>query len=122
MPVTYRFDANIVVLEMVGEYSMDEVRQTILNSISDPKFPANTCLLIDLSESQSIYKRSTEEVKAMAQYIASLGERFNNRIALVAHSDLPYGLMRMSSVGSEERGVKSAVFRTVAEARKWLVA
>ena len=49
MPVAYRFDANIVVLEMVGEYSMSEVRQSILDAISDPKFPANSCLMISLT-------------------------------------------------------------------------
>lgn len=120
MPVIYRFDTNIVVLEMVGECSMEELRQSILNPINDPQFPTQSCLMTNLTESQSINKRSTEEVRAMAQHIASMGERFSNRIALVAQSDLPYGLMRMSSVGSEERGVKSAVFRTIEEAGRWL--
>lgn len=57
----------------------------------------------------------------MAQFIASLGSIFHNRIALVAPADLPYGFMRMGSVGSEERGIESNVFRNMADARTWLL-
>ena len=119
--MTYRFDSNIVVIEMVGEYSMDDLRATILNSLADSECPANSFLLINAGESRSIYNRSSENLKTMARFVASLGKRFNNRIALVAQDDLPYGLMRMSSVGSEERGIESEVFRTFTEARKWLL-
>jgi hypothetical protein len=106
---------------MVGEYSMDDIRTTFLNSLADSECPTNAVLLVNFSESRSIYKRSSQEVKTMARFVASLGKRFNNRIAFVAPDDLPYGLARMGSVGSEERGIKSEVFRTFAEARKWLL-
>jgi len=121
MPVKYRFDSTIVVIELVGEYSMDDLRSTILNSLADSARPVNSYLLIDLSKSRSIYDRSAEDVNIMASFIGSLGGRFNNRIALVAPNDLPYGLMRMGSVGSEERGVKSEVFRSFDDARNWLL-
>jgi hypothetical protein len=121
MPVSYRFDSNIVIIDVVGEYSMDDLRATILNSLADPEHPANTFLLINMEESRSILERSSAEVKAMARFVASLGERFNNRIAMVASGNLAYGLMRMGSAGSEEKGIKSNVFRTFAEAQKWLL-
>jgi hypothetical protein len=121
MPVHYRFDSNIVVLEMVGAYSMDELRTVILNALADSSRPPNSFLLIDLTGSRSIYDRSAEEVTTMAGFVATLARQFNNRLALVAAEDLPYGLMRMSSVGSEERGIKAEVFRTAAEARNWLM-
>ncbi|MFZ1080341.1 MAG: hypothetical protein WAO19_00270 [Candidatus Kryptoniota bacterium] len=120
MPVNYRFDSNIVVIEMVGEYSMDDIRTTILNSLNDSKCPANPFILANLSESRSIYIRSSEDVKTMARSLASLANRFNNRIALVAPNDLIYGLMRMGSVFSEEKGMKVEIFRVFTEARKWL--
>ena len=121
MPVKHRFDSNIVVIEAVGEYSMDDLRTAILNSLADSARPANSSLLINLGESRSIYDRSSEEIDTMARFVASLANRFNNCIALVAQGDLPYGLMRMGSVGSEERGIRSEVFRTFAEARRWLL-
>ena len=121
MPVTYRFDSKINVIEMAGEYSLDDIRQAIHNMFADHECPTDAYLMINLTESQSINTRSPEDVKIIANVIASLGERFNFRMALVAPKDLPYGLMRMSSVGSAEKGIDSEVFRTVAEARKWLL-
>jgi hypothetical protein len=121
MPVRYRYDSNIVVIELVDEYSMDDLRMTVLRSLDDPVCPANSFLIINLTESRSIYKRSTDDIKSMAHFVASLGNRFNGRIALVAPGYLPYGLMRMSSVGSEDRQITSEVFRTFAEARKWIL-
>jgi len=121
MPVKYRFESSIVVLEMSGDYSMDDLRATILNALADSARPSGAFLLIDLSRSRSIYDRSSEDVKTMARFIGSLGRHFNDRIALVASEDLPFGLMRMGSVGSDERGIKSEVFRTIAEARTWLL-
>ncbi len=121
MPVTYRFDSNIVIIEMVGEYSMDDIPTTILNSLADSHCPANPSILIDLTESLSIYKRSSQDVTTMARSLVSLGKRFNNRVALVAPNDLQYGLMRMGSVFSEEQGMTPEIFRSFAEARKWLL-
>jgi hypothetical protein len=106
---------------MVGEYSMDDIPRTILNSLADSRCPANPSILVNLSESLSIYKRSSEDVITMARSLVSLGKRFNNRIALVAPNDLQYGLMRMGSVFSEELGMMVEIFRTFAKARQWLL-
>lgn len=120
MPITYRFDSNMVIIEMAGEYSMADIQSAILNSLDDSNCPANPAILVDLTQSQSIYKRSSEDVKSMARSLVSLGKRFNNRVALVAPNDLQYGLMRMGSVFSEEQGMRAEIFRTFADARKWL--
>ena len=64
---------------------------------------------------------SSEEIKEMARYVSSLANHFNKRIALVGAKDLPYGLMRMSIAWSEEIGITSGVFRTLTEARTWLL-
>ena len=121
MPVQYRFDSHIVIIEVVDEYSMTDFRTTILNSLADSKCPTDSVLLINLTASKSIYNRTTEDVSAMARFVATLGNRFHNLIALVAADNLPFGLMRMSSAGSEERGITSRVFRTLPDARKWIL-
>ena len=120
MPITHRFDSTIVVMELAGEYSMDDVRSAIFNALADSQCPAAPCILIDLTESQSIYKRTPEDVKIMVGSLSSLRERFK-RIALVAQKDLPYGLMRMGSVFSEEQGMPVEIFRDFASARNWLL-
>jgi hypothetical protein len=121
MPVTYRFDATIVIITLSGEYSMEDIRTTILSALADAQCPTSPCILMDLSESRSIYNRSKEDVKVLSHSLASLAARFNNRIALVAPDDLPYGLMRMGSVFSAEAGFEPEVFRTYAEARTWIL-
>jgi hypothetical protein len=100
---------------------VEDLRTAILKSFDDPGCPASVFLMINMSESRSIYKRSLDDIKTVANFVASLGKRFNGRIALVASGDLPYGLMRMSTVGSEDREITSGVFRTIPEARKWLL-
>jgi hypothetical protein len=122
MPVHYRFDSNIVVIEMVGKYSTDDVRSAVLNSLADTDFPSRAFIMFDLTESQSIQTRSVEDINTLTHSIAPLAKRFNNRVALVAPSDLSYGLMRMGSVFSEGSGAKVEVFRTFAKARQWLLA
>jgi hypothetical protein len=121
MPVTYHFDSNIVVIEMVGEYSLDDIPKTILSSLADSKCPTAPFILVNLTESRSIYKRTSDDVKIIVSSLAPLAKHFNNRIALVAPADYPYGLMRMGSVFSAMVGFEPEVFRTYADARKWLL-
>lgn len=121
MPVSYRFDSNIIIIEMIGEYSVADLRATILNSFDDPDCPKNPTLMIDLSKSSSIYQRTSASVNAMAGFIASYGNKFNHRIALVAPDDLTYGLMRMSSAPADLHGIEVEISRTYEKAREWLL-
>ena len=121
MPVSHHFDSNIVVIEMIGEYSVKDLRTVIINSFADPLCPKNPILMIDLGRSKSIYERSSQTINAMAAFIATYGKKFNNRLALVAPDDLTFGLMRMSSVSADSFGVDVIIFRTYNEARKWLI-
>ena len=121
MPVTYRFDGKIVIVELAGAYTMEDLRASLRSLADDPARPSDASLLINLTESRSISERSSAEVKEMAGYLGSVGSRFTHKIALVAPDDLKFGLARMGSVGAEERGITSKVFRTFEEARAWLV-
>jgi hypothetical protein len=121
MPVSYRFDSTIVIIELVGEYSMNDIPATIIKSLADSTCPIKPCILIDLSESLSIDKRTSEDVITMALSLVPLGKHFNNHIALVAPNNLQYGLMRMGAVFSDEQGMKVEIFRSFADARKWLL-
>jgi hypothetical protein len=120
MPVTYRFDLNVIVIELIGQYSIDDLRTAVLKSFNDPQCPKNPALIIDLSKSQSIYQRSSKSVNAMVTFITSFGKKFNNRLAIVVPDDVTYGFMRMSSVPADSYGIDVKIFRTYGEARKWL--
>jgi len=121
MPVTYRFDSTIIVVEMFNEYSMNDLRTAILNSLNDSEGPDNPYLLFNLGESRSIFVKSSEDINLVANFITSLAKRFNHRLAFVSSYDLPYGLMRFVSVRSGACGIESEVFRTYDEAREWLL-
>ncbi len=120
MPVTYRFDSNIVVIETVGEFSINDILKVLLDSFADSNYPANARLLIDFGESQDIYQRSPAEMLAMST-IASNGYRFKNRLVVVAQKDLLFGLMRKDSIDSEEHGFEIGIFRNIVAAREWLL-
>ena len=121
MPITYRFDSTIVVIELVGEYSLDDIPKRIINSLADSHCPISPSILIDLGGSQSIYHRTTRDIITAVNSLSTVAKHFNNRIALVAPNDVSFGLMRMGSVFSEYVGFKPEVFRQYLEAREWLL-
>ncbi len=121
MPVTYRFDANIIIIEMFGEYTMNDVRTTIINSLDGEGAGRRSFLLFNFGESRSMVVRSSEEINTMVNFITSLANRFGNRLAFVSSYELPYGLMRFVAVKSGKCGIDSEVFRTYKEARDWLL-
>ena len=120
MPVFYRFDSNIIVIELIDEYSITEFRTVVINSFNDPSRPENPVLLIDLSKSRSIQNRSSANINSMASFIASYSEKFHHRLAIVVPDDLTFGLMRMSSIDADALKISINILRTVEEARKWL--
>ena len=121
MPVTHRFDSNIIIIEMSGEYSIDDVRTTILNSLAEASVKSRSCLLFNFGESRSIHVKDPKEINTMVNFITSLANRFSNRLAFVSYYALPYVLMRFVSVKSGSCGIDSEVFQTLDEARAWLL-
>jgi hypothetical protein len=121
MPVSYSFDGRIIIVKMDGLYSTRDLKKTILNALDDSQIPANSVLMFDLRESRALQERSGEDIRDMAKFLAANGERFGNRLGMVAPSDLAYGLMRMGAVTAETGGVTSMVFREFEQAKYWLL-
>ena len=78
-------------------------------------------LLFDLTGSESLGDRTADDLRAMAIFLASRGSRFSSRLAMVAVTDVAYGLMRMGAVTAESQGIAAHVFRDYGSARRWLV-
>ncbi len=121
MPVMHRFDSDIIIIEMFGEFTMNDVRAAIVDSLDRAARSGRSHLLFNFGDSRSIHVRSSEEINTMVSFITALRNRFNHRLAFVSSCDLPYGLMRFVSVKSVNCGIDSEVFRTYAEARDWLL-
>jgi hypothetical protein len=120
MPVNYRFDVNVIVIYTVGEYTVNDLRATLLNSLADPERPPGSFLLFNFGESQGIHTRPTEEIQTMTDFFALMGNRYNYRLAIASSHDLPYVLQHFVSVKSRSYGISSDVFQTFDEAREWL--
>lgn len=121
MPANYRFDFNIIVIYMAGECTINDLRTALLRSLADPERPPDSFLLFDFEESQSFYTRPAEEIQTMADFITSMRNRYNYRLAVVSSHELPYILQRFISVKSEALGIDADVFHSYDEAREWLV-
>jgi hypothetical protein len=121
MPVTYAFDDSIVVIRMEGQYTVPDLEQAILAGLGDPHRPADAVLMFDLSESRALRDRPTEDVRGMARFLARHRARYGSRLAMVAPSDLAFGLMRLGAVTAEGGGVDAEVFRDYVTARAWLL-
>ena len=120
MPVTYEFDGPIVALRLTGLYETADVRAALRVALEDPRCPRVAGLLFDMRGSRSIAHRTADQVRAMAQFIASHADRFGRRLALLADTDAAFGLMRLGAVTFEQQGVETSVFRDAADAEQWL--
>ena len=120
MPVTYEFDGPIVALRLNGLYELADVRAALRGALEDPRCPRVAGLLFDMRGSRSIAHRTADQVRAMAQFVATHADRFGRRLALLADTDAAFGLMRLGAVTVEQQGVETSVFRDVADAEQWL--
>ena len=120
MPVSYEFDHRILALRLTGRYETGDVRTALRAALDDPRSLDAVGLLFDVRDSRSLAGRSADEVRAMAQFIATHADRFHRRLALLADSDATFGLMRLGAVTVEQQGVETSVFRKLTDAEQWL--
>lgn len=121
MPVSYSFDNRIIIIRMEDLYSTVDLKKTILAALADSNIPTNPVLMFDLRESRVFENRSSEDIRDMARFLASNGERFGHRLGMVTSTELAYGLMRMGAVTAGMGGVTGMVFREFEQAKKWLI-
>jgi len=120
MSVTYSIQDGILTMELAGTYLSADVIRQFLKALNDPKCPPRVALLVDVTRSESLAKRPTDEIRMVAEFLGSYAERIAGRCAVVAAPDVHYGLSQMGSVFSEAVGVTTRVFRTTSEAIDWL--
>ena len=121
MAIQHRREGNIAVVAAAGRYTAAELRDVIDAALASFGDDGSAGLLLDLSESESVGERTAEDLRAMALFFASRGHRFSSRLAMVAVTDIAYGLMRMGAVTAESQGIAAHVFRDYGSARRWLV-
>ena len=119
MPVSYAFRGDVLELRASGTYAPDEVAQAFSRALSDPERPVLRALLYDVRDSSVVGGRSTPDVRKAVTFFESLGHQVGQRVALLATTDVAYGVMRMVAAWAEGRNIDASVFRDADEAFAW---
>ena len=120
MPVRCSFHGNLLKIELVGQYQPDDVITGFTNAMNDPRCPNPASLLLDVRQSETLASAAVADIRRVAESVGPFAARVGGRVAVVASSDVHFGLSRMGSVYSEGVGVEAKVFRDVESAVAWL--
>lgn len=120
MAVHYQIRDGVLTLTLDGTYESRDVIRVFLEAIEDPKCPRPVALLVDVSRSKSLATRPAAEIKMVAEFLGPYAEHVGGRVAVVAPSDVAFGLSRMGAVHSEGVGITAQVFRAREDALVWL--
>ena len=120
MPVTYDFDGSILVMRMAGEYLLIEIRIALAAALDEAESRIITGLLLDTSESQSIATRSLGDITSIVGFLAYHSQAYARRAALVASTDVAFGVLQIADPDFEVAGVETRLFRSYDEGMQWL--
>ena len=121
MPVTYRFDREFSLIRTMctGDVTFAEVVSHFRELERDATLPARLDVLLDLTEMRSVPE--SDQLRSVAREVEHLQQRLEwGSCAIVASSDVLYGMSRILRVYAEAHFVNSNVFRELEEAERWL--
>ena len=118
--MTIRYDVNtdqkIIITYASGDITLDDMREHMLMVQNHPDIEPDYSHIFDLREAGEIDIK-TNDVKQLADF-----SYFNeqSKRAIVASSDLFYGMSRMYEIFKQDASVNIRVFRTYEEAKEWV--
>lgn len=123
MPVSYKIEPEKKLIRTVctGDVNPEEVNNHFRDLARDPDRPDQLNVLLDLTKMSSVPESG--QVRAVGftlkRYRPTL---LFNACAIVAASDVLFGMMRMFEVFARDSFVITQVFRSTADAEVWLAA
>lgn len=100
--------------------SLERIEAAVLAVLKMESYKPGLGTLWDL-RSADVSRMTSEDLRRMRSSRAQLRDRRgHSRVALLADSDLTFGIARMSGTIAELPGLPIGVFRTEAEAIVWL--
>jgi hypothetical protein len=121
MPVTFQIDEvnRLIHTKCTGRITVDDVIAHFRKLEKDPSIPDRMDVLLEVRDGVSVPK--PDELRAVAGEIARIRHRIHfDACAIVAGSQVLFGMMRMFEVFAEDYFRKTRVFLTVEEAEIWL--
>jgi hypothetical protein len=120
LSISYRFEGGILRTTIEGETGFEDVKRYLDTLLADPGFTPGMPGLIDCRKVKSLF--SIKDLRRTAADTSNRPEmRVPGRAAVLASSNLIYGLLRMYEVFSEGQATKIRVFRQPEEAMAWLL-
>jgi len=122
MPVSYRIDKALGTIhtKCFGDLTFEEVMDHFRVLEQDPDCPEKLDVLLDMTECTSIPE--TDQLRSAGAAVGKIRDRVRfDACAIVAASDLWFGMARMFLVFAEDYFRVSQVFRDLDEGKKWLV-
>lgn len=124
MPITLEIDVerNLVVRTVSAPVAFEDFADAIQEHLDHPDFRPGMHVLWDIRDVES-RPWTSQMAKQMADYAGSLSEKRGvGRFAIIASSDLAYGLSRQYQVIGQDIAPEIGVFRTMEEALEWILA
>jgi len=119
MGLSYSYDEDMLRIVGEGDYTVRDLKDLLVAALSDPRTRPGIPTLMDIRRSEAA--RTTEELVSLVDFLGSKRDRtVPLHCAVVATSDLRFGLSRMVSVYLERYGVDLRVFREIEAAELWL--
>ncbi len=121
MPVTYQFDREfpLVRTRCAGDVTFAEVMSHFRELERDASLPARLDVLLDLTEMRSIPE--SDQLRSVASEVEHLQQRVKwGSCAIVASSDVLFGMSRIFRVFAQAHFANSNVFREIDQAERWL--
>jgi len=121
MPVTYKIDHSrgLIRTKCSGAVTFEEVLDHFQVLQGDPECPACLSVLLDFSELQTT--PDSAQLRTVNHAIASIRSRVQFDVcAIVATTDVMFGIGRMFEILAEKQFRVIHVFRSVTDAEAWL--
>ena len=118
MGMSYRIDAarKLVITRVWGTFTNDDLRDGMSHLIADPAFEPHYRSFVDMRDVTAI----TAEAAVVAEVARTPLFAEGVRRAIVAESDLAFGIARMYAAHAERPGTTIQVFRDLQKAESWL--
>ena len=121
MSITYSFEpeSGILRTRCAGHVTLEDTLEHFRQVAEDPALPKRYKALLDIDQLTSV--PATAQLRgALSGLDRILKDAVWDRWAIVAQSDVAFGMSRMFQVFLEDLGVPCRVFRDLDDAERWL--
>jgi hypothetical protein len=104
--------------KITGEFDFDDSKNTFIKLASDPTFPNDYEILIDLRDAEC--QLSTVYIYGLAQILGKLTLSFLKKIAIVVSGKQQFDKAKFMELCAKNKGLKVQAFSDIDEAKNWL--